>query len=209
VIFPKDRTGDGAHEERDMCELRVETLTFTETEKERWYAGHDDMLLNSPASPFLKRVLTKKHARRPKKFFGEAFVASHRPHDEGYYSSFKWLTASSWASADDLAATDAAEFKRALATHFPKLAQFQARAAEFARSTGGPKPVAPDLWLVVNGEHQFVEVKLANDRVAEHQLAGLALIAKWLPSDAPLSVILVNLDNATDQFSQLANRLTV
>jgi hypothetical protein len=83
-----------------MRELRVETLTFTEAERQRWRAGHDHMLLNPAASPFLKRVLAKKHAVRPKRFFGEAFVASHRPHNEAYYSPFKWLTSTSWASSD-------------------------------------------------------------------------------------------------------------
>lgn len=189
-----------------MSTLRVETLTFTDPERQRWRAGHDDMLLDSAASPFLKRVLTKKHAVRPKRFFGEAFVASDMPHDEGYYSPFKWLTSSSWANPDEIGSEDAVEFKKALAKHFPKLDQFQAKAAGFARAFGWAKPVAPDLWLVVNGDHQFIEVKLAKDELAEHQFAGLALIAQCLPSEAPVSVILVNLDNTADQFAKYANQ---
>jgi hypothetical protein len=191
-----------------MSGLRVETLTFTEAERQRWREGHDDMLLDSSASPFLKRVLTKKHAVRPNRFFGEAFVASHIPHDEGYYSPFKWLTSSSWANSNELGATDSAEFKKALARHFPKLSQFQAKAAAVAKALGRAKPVAPDLWLVVNGEHQFIEVKLAKDELAEHQFAGLALIARYLPSEAPVSVILMNLDNTADQFAKYAKQFT-
>ncbi len=69
----------------EICDLRFETLTFSEADRQRWRNGHDDMLENSSASQFLKRVLAKKHRVRPKRFFGEAFVASHMSHDEGYY----------------------------------------------------------------------------------------------------------------------------
>ena len=191
-----------------MSELRIETLTFSEAERQRWRTGKGDMLENSSASPFLKRVLAKKHRVRPTRFFGEAFVASRMSHAEGYYCPFKWLTSSTWANADALEAKDSAEFKRALARHFPKLGELQAKAAAFAKVLGGSKPVAPDLWLVVNGEHRFVEVKLPKDAVAPQQLAGLALLAKCLPSQKPVSVILVNLDNSADQFDEFANQLT-
>jgi hypothetical protein len=190
-----------------MGDIRVETLPFMESERLRWRTGHDEMLLNSEASPFLKRVLARKHAVRPKKFFGEAFVASHWPHHDGYYSSAKWLTSKRWTGSDALDAEDAAELKKALARHFPKLEQFQATVAAFADAHQGVKPVAPDLWLIVNGQHQFIEVKLAKDELAEHQFAGLALIARCLPSEAPVSVILVNLDNTAAQFAKYADQL--
>jgi hypothetical protein len=103
-----------------------------------------------------------------------------------------------------LAPRDSAEFKRALATHFPRLGELQARAIQLARTLGGRKPVVPDLWLVVNGEHRFIEVKLAKDEVAPHQFAGLALLAKCLLSEKPVSVTLVNLDSSTDQFNEYA-----
>jgi hypothetical protein len=191
-----------------MGELRIQTLTFREADRKQWRSGNSDMLEKSSASPFLKRVLTKKHRVRPKRFFGEAFVASHMSHEEGYYCPFKWLTSSTWAGSDDLEAKDSAEFKRALARHFPKLGELQTKAAGFAKVLGGPKPVAPDLWLVVNGEHHFVEVKLAKDGLAPHQVAGLALLATCLPSERPVSVTLVNLDSSSDQFADYVKLLT-
>ena len=191
-----------------MSQLRVETFTFKEFERQRWRSGDASMLEKSSASPFLKRVLGQKHRVRPKRFFGEAFVASHMSHDEGYYCSFKWLTSRGWADASDLEATDSAEFKQALAKHFPRLGELQARAAALSKVLGGRKPVAPDLWLIVNGEHRFVEVKLAKDDLAPQQFAGLALLANCLPSANPVSVMLVNLDSSADQFEEYVNQLT-
>ena len=78
----------------------------------------------------------------------------------------------------------------------------------FAELLGGPKPSAPDLWLVLNDEHRFIEIKLPEDELAPHQYAGLALIAKFLPSERPVSVSVVNLDNSADRFSEYLNRLT-
>lgn len=184
-----------------MFELRIEMLTFREADRQRWRNGQDDMLQNSSASAFLKRVIGKKHRIRPNRFFGEALVASRIKHDEGYYSSFKWLTSSAWSNSADLEAEDAAEFRRALAKHFPRLGELQAKARALFEAVGGRRPTAPDLWLVVNGEHRFVEVKLANDDLASHQYAGLALIAKCLPSEKPISVVLANLDCTADQFA--------
>lgn len=191
-----------------MNDLRIEILTFREADRRRWRSGNGDMLEKSRASPFLKRVLAKKHLVRPTRFFGEAFVASHMSHDEGYYCPFKWLTSRAWADSSDLEGQDSAEFKRALARHFPRLGDLQTKAAAFAKALGGPKPVAPDLWLVVNGEHHFVEVKLPKDELASHQFAGLALLAKCLPSEKPVAVILVNLDSSADQFDDYAKQLT-
>lgn len=190
-----------------MSDLRIETITYAEAVRQRWRTGDDELLRKSQASAFLKRVIGEKHRVRPKRFFGEAFVAAHVPHEEGYYCSFKWLTASTWADSGDLAARDSAEFKRALAKHFPRLGELQARARELAKTMGGRKPVAPDLWLVTNGEHRFIEVKLAKDDVAPHQFAGLALLAKCLPSEKPVTVTVVNLDSSTDQFNEYADRL--
>lgn len=110
-------------------------------------------------------------------------------HTEGYYSSFKWLTSGIWTDGDDFDAEDSAEFKRALALHFPRLGELQAKAAEF-------------------DEHRFIEVKLPSDEVAPHQYAGLALLANCLPSEKPVSVLVVNLDNSTDRYSEYTKRLT-
>ena len=166
------------------------------------------MLARSHASAFIKRVLTKKHSVRPARFFGEAFVATQIEHDEGYYCPFKWLTSASWSGEKALNNRDAREFKEALARHFPRLAEFQARANKARKQIGGEKPVGPDLWLVNADRHQFIEVKLPKDGLAERQLAGLALLATCLPSDRPIEVLSVALDRTAEQFAEYVKAFT-
>ena len=67
--------------------------------------------------------------------------------------------------------------------------------------------MAPDLWLVINGEHRFIEVKLPKDELAPRQFAGLALLANCLASEKAVSVMLVNLDSNADQFAHFENQL--
>ena len=192
-----------------MSDLRIETLTFREAERQQWTRGDRTMLTNSRASPFLKRVLTEKARVRPNRFFGEAFVASHVSHDGGYYCSFKWLTSAIWTDRSKLQSTDAAEFKEALREHFPQLAELQARArpCTLSKRLGGQKPEAPDLWLIANGEHRFIEVKLPGDALRPPQYAGLALLAAHLPSSMPIAVSVVTLDSSEDQFLEFEQLL--
>ena len=187
--------------------LRIETLTFKEAEREQWTRGNRKMLTTSGASPFLKQVLVEKARVRPNRFFGEAFVASHVSHDEGYYCSFKWLTSATWTDRSRPRSARAAEFKQALRTHFPRLAELQARARTLGERSGGPTPVAPDLWLLVNGEHRFIEVKLPGDRLRAPQYAGLALLAAHLPSARPIAVSVITLESSEDQFAKFTRIL--
>ena len=190
-----------------MNGLRIETLTFREAERQQWTNGNRKMLKKSGASPFLKQVLEEKARVRPNRFFGEAFVASHVSHDEGYYCPFKWLTSATWTDRSSPQSTGADEFKQALRKYFPRLAELQARAAKLSERRGGQKPVAPDLWLIANGEHRFIEVKLPGDVMRPPQYAGLALLAAHLPSSMPISVSVVTLDSSEDQFSEFARLL--
>ena len=187
--------------------LRIETLTFREAERDQWTSGNHEMLTTSGASPFLKQVLVEKACVRPNRFFGEAFVASHVRHGEGYYSSFKWLTSATWTDRSRPPSASAAEFKQALRTHFPRLAELQARARTLSERPGSPTPVAPDLWLLVNGEHRFIEVKLPGDRLRSSQRAGLELVATHLPSALPIAVSVVELVSSEDQFAKFTRIL--
>jgi len=54
----------------------------------------------------------------------------------------------------------------------------------------GKRPMPPDLWLVVDGVHRFIEVKLPGDNLRPEQIAGLALIAACLRGDTGLDVAL-------------------
>ena len=121
-----------------MSDLRIEILTFREADRQRWRSGNDDMLEKSRASPFLKRVLAKKHLVRPTRFFGEAFVASHMSHDEGYYCPFKWLTSRAWADPSDLQATDGRNSSGLLRGISPNSATFKPKRRRLRRLSEAP-----------------------------------------------------------------------
>ena len=192
------------------AERTVESLTwpFDEIERERWCGGDERLLLRSPASAFIKRVLSRKHTVRPRRFFGEAWVAAQIPHSEGYYCPFKWLTSSRWVDGNELADRDAREFREALARHFPNLSEFQETAKAAAKRLRGVKPVGPDLWLVTARGHLFVEVKLPKDHAAPRQIAGLALLATQLKSSTPITVQIISLDNAVALFEHYVRQMT-
>ena len=181
-----------------MGGLNIETLPFRKAERDQWTCGNHEMLTTSGASRFLKQVLVEKAGKRPNRFFGEAFVASRVSHDEGYYSSFQWLTSATWTDRSRKQSGSAAEFKQALRTHFPRLAELQALARTLSERLGGSTLVAPDLWLLVNGEHRFIEVKLPGDRLRLSQRAGLELLAEHLPSALPIAVSVVELVRRED-----------
>ena len=191
-----------------MTNLTIETLTFDEGIREKWVQRDFAILLDSKASPSIKTVLERKARVRPNRFFGEAYVASRIAHDAGWYCPFKWLTSASWCDANCVDGDDdSSEFKTALARHFPRLREFQNRVAEFVGATGVDKPVGPDLWLIINDEHRFIEVKLAGDTLKPRQLAGLALLAKCLPSKSPISVGVVNLESSSGRFEAFVNQI--
>lgn len=191
-----------------MGNLRIDTLTFDEKLRETWVDDDFAFLRNSKASPSIKSVLSKKARVRPNRFFGEAYVATQIDHDDGWYCPFKWLTSASWCEAnanEDQSAS--ADFRAALAKHFPDLRDFQNRVAEFVRLSGVEKPVGPDLWLIADNVHRFIEVKLAGDTLKPRQLAGLALLAECLPSAWPISVSVVNLESSSGQFDAFVDQI--
>lgn len=140
--------------------------TRTPTSEPEWFTALPDT--------FLKEILRTKARVRPNRFFGEAFAASALQPDEAWYSSFKWLTSSMWLSSRPVKDSFQRRFRDDIQRRLPSLAEVQTRAKRF-----GPhlQPVPPDLWLIKDAQHAFVEVKLAKDRVSETQLAGLAVCA--------------------------------
>lgn len=80
-----------------MDTLRIEPLAFPKASLLRWEEGQYQMLSRLGASSFVRRIIEEKLGNRHKpgrRFFGEAFVTTHVPHQHSYYGSFKWLT--SW-----------------------------------------------------------------------------------------------------------------
>ena len=174
--------------------LTIRSMRFSEHDLRAWREG-DYSLVQDCTEP-LKRTLQERASQRPgRRFFGEAYVAAHVRHQEGWYGSFKWLTAEKWSGRQKLQDRYQNRFRDALMGYFPGLRAFQhlVTASVSVCNLGKRRPVAPDLWLTTIDRHRFIEVKLPGDRLGPHQLVGLALIAMFLSSDRSVSVEIVNL----------------
>ena len=162
----------------------VSAMSFPADAQKEWArsaAYRRRLLASSPAGSFVQRVLKQKAAVRPRRFWGEALVATAAPVEAGWYSSYKWLTSPSWTSGAEPSDPMERAFKKALRSHLPELPAVQDVARRYARRYG-VKPVAPDLWLLRNDRHWFLESKiLPGDSLSEAQLAGLAVIATYWP----------------------------
>ena len=157
---------------------------------------HRESLRNVRESPSL--VLNADHCSESEcasqALLGEAYVAGKWGYDDAWYSSYKWLTSRIWTNGKCPTDEWHQKFKAALHANFPRLADLQGRALALTAELGF-KPVAPDLWLIRQDEHWFVEAKIPPDHLAESQLAGFALIATCLPttSTKPVRVATVYL----------------
>lgn len=186
-------------------EIQNEFISYPESLLEGWKAGDHSMLTQSNASDYIKNILTTKaKTRQGRRFFGEAYIASKIEMTEGWYNSFKWLTADKWLTGKDLESEFEKPFHEALMKHIGAsvLSKLQAKANDFFYAHKGKfiyeghdkKPVAPDLWLIdKKGHFKFIESKLPGDTIAPHQIAGLALIGKYLGESYPVSITLMNL----------------
>ena len=172
--------------------LTVKPIPYQPKDLKAWQLGRHAILERSSASRFIKNILCGKAKNRPgTRFFGEACVASTIQHEHGWYGSFKWLTSPRYVGGTALTGF-AAEFAAALNVHFDGLERLQERAARLSDALGF-KPMPPDLWLIANGKHHFIEVKLPWDSVSDRQLAGMALLAKHLRSKKPVELSVAQL----------------
>jgi len=178
---------------------------------QRWKDGHYDVLADIRISQFIRDILKEKATRRresrlrkgyksgDRRFFGEAYIASQIPHEQGWYGSFKWLTSS--ASATGASNAHSREFGAALGKYFGhRSAELHQTARRLCDLPDCRKPVPPDLWLISGGKHRFIESKLRGDIVRPSQLAGLAVIAVCLSEVVPVSVEVIRI------FSQAEKR---
>ena len=159
------------------------------------------MLINSSASDYIKDILLfKSKTRSGRRFFGEAYIASRVEMKEGWYNSFKWLTAGKWLSGEGLEPKFEKPFFNALMEHIGadmlsglqenSINFYNKHKEKFIDSKKHKKPVAPDLWLIDNeGRFRFIESKLPGDTIGAHQIAGLALISKYIRVPTPVSII--------------------
>jgi hypothetical protein len=178
-------------------DLRIEFLSYPEALLEAWKSVDYSMLTNSRASDYIKNILVSKARKRPgRRFFGEAYIASKTEMVEGWYNSFKWLTSKRWITGKGLEDEFEKPFYEALMKYIGKdiMKDLQDRAKNLVKDGTHIKPVAPDLWLInKNGQFKFIESKLPGDVINHHQIAGLALIKKYLDAVKPVSVVIVTL----------------
>ena len=186
-------------------ELKNEFLYYPESLLEAWKLGDYSMLTHSKASDYIKKILNfKLKTRIGRRFFGEAYIASRIEMNEGWYNSYKWLTANKWISGDGLDPKFEKPFHNALMKYIGLnvLTRLQKNAINFYNrhkekfmdGNRYKKPVAPDLWLIdKEGGFKFIESKLPGDTVGPHQIAGLALIGKYLKGSVPVSVSIMHL----------------
>jgi hypothetical protein len=177
-------TSGGVHEQ---------TFFYQATLRTAWEQGDHSMLdgRKSKASPYIRDVLAAKAKERPKRFFGEAFIASRTEMKNGWYSSYQWLTADKWVTGNGLKKPFERDFYAALCKHLKR--PLVERIQTIVRATGRML-VAPDLWMILrDGTHRFVEVKLDKDRVSPKQIDGLKILERALSeAGLPVSVVIAN-----------------
>ncbi len=200
-------------------ELTNEVLSYPESLLEAWKSGEYSMLTMSNASDYIKDILIFKSKRRPgRRFFGEAYIASRIEMKEGWYNSFKWLTADKWLSGDDLDVKFEKLFYNELMKNFgvdvlSRLQQnsnrfYNSHKERFMNGKQFQKPVAPDLWLIDReGTFKFIESKLPGDTIGFHQIAGLALISKYLRVSGSVSVSIMHLFPETINHGELFSEI--
>jgi hypothetical protein len=186
-------------------QLKNDFMPYPEYLLEAWKSGDFSMLTRSNASNYIKEILVHKAKTRPgKRFFGEAYIASKISMKEGWYNSFKWLTATKWITGEGLEPIFEKPFHVALMQHIGKelLYDLQAKTASFyteykeknMEERQRKKPAAPDLWIIdENGSFIFIESKLPGDSIKSHQIAGMALIKKHLKVRTQVSVSIITL----------------
>ncbi len=185
--------------------LQIEFMPYSEKLLDAWENGDYSMLTDSGASDYIKEILIDKAKHRPgRRFFGEAYIASKTEMKEGWYNSFKWLTSDKWVSGEGLEPKFEKPFHYALMKYIgtKALTDLQKKAVSLykihkEKLTDGSKynkPGAPDLWIIdQEGRYRFIESKLSGDTIKPHQIAGLALIHKYLSVANHVSVSIVTL----------------
>lgn len=85
--------------------LKEEVMSFLPEFLERWRNGDYSLLTSANVPSYIKQIIVHKAKVRPsRRFFGEAFVAvsfSSKIKD-GFYCSYKWLTAAKWITGKGL-----------------------------------------------------------------------------------------------------------
>jgi hypothetical protein len=179
-------------------QLKTELMPYSENQLQQWITGDYSMLTSSNASNYIKKILITKAKKRPgRRFFGEAFISCNVNMIDGWYNSYKWLSAKKWLTGKGLKSDFEKSFYCALERNFGKDAvdNLQQKSISFFqnhKNSLSGKPVAPDLWIIGEDKlYRFIESKLPGDTINPRQIAGLALIKKHLEHSNPISVSIV------------------
>lgn len=184
-------------------ELKEELLDFDKALIFQWTQGNIDLLINSSAPEYIKKIIRHKKREGSRRkyqewYFGESYVAVQGADSVkcGWFNSYHWLAEEEWSSEDYVAPREKFPIDRELKIEFHKalrdniglglLKEIQMYENilydKFQKDWEYSKPKAPDLWLIdKSGKHHFIEVKMQpSDTAADHQVAGLAILHKYL-----------------------------
>jgi len=215
-----------------LSQGKIHEMTYFESELGEWEKGNISQLKNSNAPLFIKNFIEFKknpESSRCKSpwYFGESYVASKLADftKKGWYSSFKWLYADKWLKGNTTNRFETIFYKEALTTYIGDKLQKLYNVSN--KVTGFPnQPATPDLWLVDNkGQHHFIEVKTwrwnyvknkwDKDTPKEEQLAGLALIQRFLQGKVYIVLLyphnnnpFVSWQNHINQFNDFRHKLS-
>ena len=85
--------------------LKEEVMSFPPAFLKRWRNGDYSLLTSANIPSYIKQIIVQKTKIRPgRRFFGEAFVVvsfSSKIKD-GFYNSYKWMTAEKWITGKGL-----------------------------------------------------------------------------------------------------------
>ncbi len=85
--------------------LKEELMSFPPEFLERWRKGDYSLLTSANIPSYIKQIIVQKaKIRSGRRFFDEAFVAVSMSKEikDGFYYSYKWLTAKKWITEKGL-----------------------------------------------------------------------------------------------------------
>jgi len=180
-------------------------MSFPPEFLKKWRMGDYSMLTSANIPSYIKQIIVQKAKVRPgRRFFGEAFVAISMSKEikDGFYCSYKWLTAEKWITGKGLKPEFEIPFYEGLHKYIGtgNLKEIQKRSNKYRESHDGNRPVASDLILIDNKDRlMFLEIKLPRDTIRPNQIPGLAILKSFEPLNADVSIISLYPENATPQ----------
>ena len=133
--------------------LKEEMMPFSPEFLERWRNGDYSLLTSANIPSYIKQIIVQKAKVRPgRRFFGEAFVAVSMSKEikDGFYNSYKWLTAEKWITGKGFKSVFEKPFYDGLHKYIgtKNLKEIQKLSNKYREGHDGNMPVASDLILI-------------------------------------------------------------